>query len=670
MLKLHQRTACIELASSQRSLDQKFSPGLATPSEGSAFENDEVLTTRNESSETVATYISRDDSCPDDDSHRKTAHQVTLRELPGGKTVNHEITVLKAQLDALHSEKDGLQKKYDEDIAFKDEQMQKMVSMCQAFSAENDELKTQAKRPIPSPTVKKPIQQAPNSEVVKLREVVKVQRSELSDAVQHIDYLQCELARSKATEQQQNIQLYNAFTENQNLTVKIAEAVNTNKKSEKEIHKLKQLKLQVTGELIDAQSECERLYFQNRILRFDLEKEPAKVAQFDRTIEHLKSELSDQEERRVQAEELNIQLQKEHDKDQVKSKAEITALTDENKVLTVAVNNLRWSKGALEKGINTYFIKFRGTNAASSLEAAVQSFRSAARHDQAIDTQLITIAEISSKAIQKAKGLEIHCNQLQTSAKEQDIKYMDLEADYLRKSSKVDALEMEAGFTKSDHEKALSKKDDEISKAKKEAAHSENLLNIFQYSQADLCTKWFFKRLQKEAAKAKDTLKHTETRVEALQQNLHAKIEHEKMDKDIRDYNEWQEVVDPGWSPAERNEIEELKQKVEDLENKLLTPDVVPWKEHLLRVEEVKDQTIARLQNESREQLEATVTQEVTLKFGEDFIKPLVELCYHLWVRILRLENNLVKLGADQDGLVDSERHTLLEASKEFAVFA
>lgn len=667
MLKLYKRTACIELALSQQSLDRKCFSESITSSEGSAFERDDILTIRAESSGTDATYPSSDSSRPDDYGHLKTAELVALGGPQGDNVAADEIMALKDKVASLESDKVAIQQKFDEDIAFKDEQMQNVVSMCQALSAENDELKAQAKRQATSPPARSPVQQAPNSELVKLREVVKVQNGELSDARRTIDRISEQLKISEATEQQHISQLYNAFALNQDLGVKLADATKSNKQLEGEVEKLKQLKLQITSEFVDAKSECERTYLQNRILTEAIEMDPAKAAIFHKANGHLKSEIADQEERRIQAEESNIQLQKQHDEERAKSKAEITALTEENKTLNVAIGDLQSSKLALLNAIDDYFIKVPGRNIADSLKAAVKSFRSAAMHDQAIDRRLNQILETLSRVETKAKGLEIHCHHLETAAKEQETKYIDLEADFRTKSSKVDAMEMEAECKESEHQKALTKKDDEISKAKKAAAHAERLLELFQYSNADVCTAWFFKRAQKEVTKAKEDLKHAEKRIEGFQQDLHAKIYHEKMDKGFRDDSEWKAATGTD-SPALHKEIAELKQKLEDFEKGLCTPDVVPWKEHLRRVEEVEAQTTARLQNESRKQLEATVNAELVTQFANQFVIPLRDLCSHLWNRNLWFEGCLKQMGVEEDFINNSERNTLLYALHDFSV--
>ena len=667
MQKLQKRTACIELSLSQRSLDQKCFSETITSSEGSAFERADVLSIRTESSMTNTTYLSSDSSCPDDDGHPKTAELGTLGEIQGDNVADNEIKVLKAQVASLKSEKDAIRQKCDEDIAFKDEQMQNVVSICQALSAENEELKAQAKRPATSPPVRSPVQQAPSSELVKLREIVKHQHSDLCNTHRTMHQLAEQLNISEATKQQQISQLYKAFTVEKDLGAKLTEATNNNKQLDAEVNKLKQLKSQVTGELVDSKSECERAYCQNRILKETIEMDPAKAAIFHKANEHLKNEIADQEERRIQAEERNIQLQKKMDKEQVQSKAEITALTEENKTLTVAVGDLQSSKRALLNSIDDYFIKVPGRNIADSLKAAVKSFRSAGNHDQAIDTRLNDIIATQSRAVKKTKGLEIHCHQLETAVKEQEIKYMDLEADFRGKSSKVDALEMEADCVKSEHSKALTKKDDELSKAKKAAAHAEHLLELFKNSNADTVTAWFFKRSQKEVTKAKDDLKHAEKRIENLQQDLYTKTQNEKWNKDLQSYNQWKGVAGND-DPTLLTEIADLKQKLADFEKGLCTPDVVPWADHLLRVEEVQAQTTARLQNESRAQLEATVNAELVAKFGEKYAHPLQELCGYLWNRNLGFEEWLKKMGVDENELNDNQRNTLMYALRELFV--
>ncbi|KAG7005173.1 hypothetical protein G7Y79_00021g050400 [Physcia stellaris] len=698
MLKLYKRTACIELALSQQSLDRKCFSGSIPSSECSAFERHDILTIRAESSGTDATCPSSDSIFPEDNSHLKNAELVTL----GGTQVDNadtdEITALNAQVASLQSEKVAIQQKCDEDIAFKDEQMQTVVSMCQRLSAEKDELKAQVKQPATSPPVRSPVQQATTSELAKLRKVVKVQdeaiafkdeqmrnvvskcqtlsaekdelkiqNGELSDARRTIDRISGQLKKSEATEQQQTSQLYKAFALNQDLGAKLAAATNANKQLEGEVEKLRQLKVQVTGEFIDAKSECERTYLQNRILTQALALDPAKAAVFHNTNENLKKEIADQEERRIQAEELNIQLQKRHEKERVESKAEITALTEKNKTLNLAIGDLQSSKRALLFAIDDYLIRVPGRDIADSIKVAVKSFRSAAKHDQAIDRRLNEIIGIQSGAVTKAKGLEIHCHQLETAAKDHEIKYMDLEADFRGKSSKVDAMEMEAECKASEHQKALTKKDDEISKAKKAATHAENLLELLKDSQADVCTTWFFKRAKKEVTKAKDDLKHAEKRIEGLEQDLHAKIHFEKMDKGSRDDRNWKAATEPD-APALRNEIAQLKEKLEDFEKGLCIPDVVPLQEHLRRLDEVRQQTTAQLQNESRQQLEATINAQLVTQFGNQFVIPLQDLCSHLWNRNLSFENYLKQIGIDEDSINTSERGTLLHMLHDLSV--
>ena len=698
MLKLYKRTACIELALSQQSLDRKCFSGSITSSEDSAFERDDVLTIRAESSGTDATYQSSDGSCPDDNRHLNTAKLVTLGGIQVGSVAADEITALKAQVASLQSEKIAIQQKCDEDIAFKDEQMQTVISMCQGLSAENDELKAQVKQPAPSPPVRSPVQQATTSELAKLRKLVKVQdeaiafkdeqmrnvvskcqtlsaekdelkvqNGELSDARRTIDRISGQLKISEATKQQQNAQLYNAFALNQDLGAKLANANKTNKQLEGEVEKLRQLKLQITGEFVDAKSECERTYLQNRILTEALALDPAKAAVFHNTNESLKKEIADQEERRIQAEESNIQLEKQHEKERVESKAEITALTEKNKTLNLAIGDLQSSKRALLFAIDDYLIKVPGRDIADSIKVAVKSFRSAAKHDQAIDRRLNEIIGTQSGAVTKAKGLEIHCHQLETAAEDQEIKYMDLEADFMGKSSKVDALEMEAECKANEHQKALKKKDDEISKAKKAATHAENLLELLKDSRADVCTTWFFKRAKKEVTKAKDDLKHAEKRIEGLQQDLHAKIHFEKMDKGSRDEKDWKAATGTD-APALRNEIAHLKRKLEDFEKGLCTPDVVPFQEHLRRLDEVKALTTARLQSESRQRLEATINAQLVTQFGNQFVVPLQDLCRYLWNRNLSFEEYLKQIGFDEDSIDTSERGTILHMLHEFSV--
>lgn len=700
MLKLHKRNACIKLILSQRRLDRALSPDSATASEESNFEHDQVPSDYGGVSDATGTcpssicLSSRESQDSElNDVKFEPVEQKSIQSLEQDTATNDRIDALQARLALLESQKAEAEVRHEEEITSKDEQVQKIVSMYQALNAKHDELKAQVEhsatglsKPGASQTLNPELKGFRHAMGVKVEEVANAMSSidhlqrELENAkhdkhdkeallfgaYHHIDGLTRQLATAQATEEEKDRMLLNAFNENRVADAKLVEAQKTVKDLEALAEKLKQLKIHSTSELVDMKSECERTLLQNMIMREAMEMNPTKAAEFDNTIGHLKNELAEADERRIEAEETNIELQKQMREDQTKSAAEKTALTKENAMLSLALTGMQSNKRNLEQAIDIYVTTIRGANMADSLEAAIKSYRSTLQLDRQIDTRLTKLVESHSDAVQTAKGLEIRCSQLETAAKDQDVKYADIESEYHRKSQEVDFMEMEVEAKKKDHENALTKKDADIATAKKEAAHFENLLDIFKHSNADTVTSWFFRRQEGEVEKTKTALKHSEGRLEALQQELRTKVGYEKLDKELRDWNECQARYDI--SPAARDEVEELKQKLEDLKSKLCAPDAIKWSDHLRRIEEVRAQTTAQLENESREQLEATVSREITLRFGLDYVKPMAELGSYLWARIWRLEQILVNGGYAVEDLDDNERHTLLRVSRDFEV--
>lgn len=353
---------------------------------------------------------------------------------------------------------------------------------------------------------------------------------------------------------------------------------------------------------------------------------PKKGAEYDKTVEHLKGELVEADERAVKAEEEQIQLQKDLELYTVKSKAEITALGEENRILTLAVGDLRSSKDSVQKALNALI---KTLSAGSSLQTAIQTYHSDLAQEKQHDTRLLNLIEMHSQAVDKAKVLEIRCNNLETTAVEQEAKYIDLSRSHRTKSDALDIAHMETDARKQEHAAALALSASDLAAAKQESASLASTLRKLQYTTADDCTAWFLHRQETDLASTKTGLEEAEKRIVQLTQDLRTKTEFEVMDKSLRDVATYDASRFPELAPAQRDEIRELKDRIEEYEQKLCTPDVIPWAEHLRRVEEVREQTTVRVSNEGREKLEEVVNREIVTRFGKEYVLPLVELGGH-----------------------------------------
>ena len=708
LVKLHKRTACIELAQWQRTRDRKCSTHSPVQVECPQPVEGPSLSPHSQSPNLDGTSSGNEDCEAENTGQARTnIVQKTTAEIVCHETaVNDPRCVSLAQASPLAFAE--YRAYVEETIAFKDAQMVEIVSKYQALFLEFEDHKTRTEQQGAIQSRAVSVAHVSSSELAQLRKALASQRQESLDALQYLDYLRAELDSTNNARKAQDVLLFNAYAQVDELDEQLAKA-NTHgghgqikslekrleaakdteeqqerqlfnafqasqtlegdkKQLEETVEKLNNLRIQVTNELIDAKSECERNLVQNMMMRDAMATDPSKGAEYDKTVEHLKGELVEADERAVQAEENNLQLQKDLDEHSLRSKAEIIALGEANRILTVAVGDLRSSKDSLQKSLNAFIKAFQSNSAGTSLETAIQTYHSDLAEEKQHDTRLLNMVEMHSKAVEKAKVLEIRCNHLETTAVEQAAKYIDLEHLHRKKCDAVDILQMETDAKKQEHEAALAKKDSDLAAAKSESTSLADMLSKLQYASADNCTAWFLQRQETNLANAKTALEQAEQRIVALTRDLRAKTEFERMDKGLRDLAAYQASQYPDLTPAARDEIKELKAKIEEYELKLCTPDVVPWAEHLRRIEEVRAQTTVLIENRSKEQIEAVVNKEITTRFGKEYVLPLAELGGHFWVRIQRLEQALLAVGYPLRDLDDRERRTLIKASKQFGV--
>ena len=708
LIKLHKRTARIEFAQWQRTLDRKYSPHSPAQVECPEPVERRSLSPRSQSPDFDGTFSGTEDFEAENTGQARTK----IVQKTTAETVCHETAVNDPRCISLAQASPIAFAEYkanvDETIAFKDEQLFEIISKYQALFLEFEDHKTRTEQQAAIQSRAVSVAHVSSSELAQLRKALATQKRESLDALQYLDYLRAELDSTNNARKAQDVFLFNAYAQVDELDEQLAKA-NTHgrysqiknlekrleaakdteeqqdrqlfnafqasqalegdkKQLEETVEKLNNLRIQVTNELIDAKSECERNLVQNMMMRDAMATDPSKGAEYDKTVEHLKGELVEADERAVQAEENNIQLQKDLEEHSARSKAEITALGEANRILTVAVGDLRSSKDSLQKSLNAFIKAFQSNSAGTSLETAIQTYHSDLAEEKQHDTRLLNLVEMHSKAVEKAKGLENRCSHLETTAVEQAAKYIDLEHLHRKKCDAVDILQMETDAKKQEHETALAKKDSDLAAAKSESTSLTDMLSKLQYTSADNCTAWFLQRRETDLANAKTALEKAEQRIVALTQDLRAKNQFEKMDKGLRDLNAYQAGRCPDLTPAARDEIKELKAKIEEYELKLCTPDVVPWAEHLRRVEEVRAQTTLLVENRSKEQIEAVVNKEITTRFGKEYVLPLAELGGHFWERIQRLEQALLAVGYPLQNLDDRERRTLILASKQFGV--
>ena len=729
LIKLHNRTTRIELAQWQRALDLNYS----APS-SALVKYHESVECHSVSPRSLSPNCD-DTSSEHEDCEGESTGQAKTKVVPEktADTVCHGtatqdprwISETQASALTLAEYQANVERQHKEEIAFKDEQIHHVVSMYQILLSKHEDLETETRQQAVIRSRAEPVTQASSPELMRLRVALDKERKQSMDTLQYLTDVQVELEnannakhaldvllysaygqidalneqlstanisggysrindlenRLKDTEEEQDRQLFNAFQENQALETKVLDGDKAKQQLKESVKKLTNLNLQVTSELIDMKSDCERNLVQNMMMRDAMATDPKKGAEYDKTVEHLKGELVEADDRAIKAEEQQIQLQKDLELYTVKSQAENTALGEENRILNLAVGDLRSSKDSVQKALNALI---KTLSAGSSIQSVIQTYHADLAQEKQHDTRLLNLLEMHSQAVQKAKVLELRCNSLDTTAVEQETKYNDLSHAHRAKCDALDILTMETDAKAQEHASALAAATTDLAAAKQQSATLATTLNNLQYSTADACTAWFLHRQETDLASTKTGLEEAEKRIVQLTQDLRTKTEFETMDKNLRDLAAYDAAHFPELAPAHRDEIEELKAKIEGYEQKLCTPDVLPWAEHLRRVEEVR----VEVDQQARETMQEEVNREVVIRFGKEYVLPLVELgeyfCEYLarrlgpeesnadenriGVRIQRLEHALLSAGCPLQQLEDAERRMLVVASRRFGV--
>ncbi|KAL8796545.1 MAG: hypothetical protein Q9195_001219 [Heterodermia aff. obscurata] len=385
LIKLHKRTASIELAQWQRTHDVKYSlPKVEYP-------------------EPVERHGVSPRSLSSDSEGGSSANG----DCHGGNT---------GQAYEAEAEQ-GLK----ETIAFKDEQMHNLLSMYQGLVSKHEDLEAKTKQQAIAQSRAVPLTPASRAELTQLRLALETERQETLRTSQYINQLQAELASTKNSHREQDILLFNAYARINGLTEqltianasgghdkiadleqKLLAAEDTVEQQEQQlfnafqaqqalegdkqqlkdsVKKLTNLHHQATNQLVDMKSECERNLVQNMLMRESMEADPSKSAAYDKTVEHLQGELAAGDERAVQAEEANIQLQKDMDATAAKSKAETTALSEENRLLNLALDDQRSSNASIQNALNGLLRTLHSTSATGSSNLAATIQTDLAQHD-------------------------------------------------------------------------------------------------------------------------------------------------------------------------------------------------------------------------------------------------------------------------------------------------
>lgn len=709
LVKWHKRTSSIELAQWQRTHDWKV-PQISS----SQVERPQPVERHNVSPRSQAPDSDHASSGNEDCEGEKTdpaktkSVQETAAEVVCHETAtNDPRCVLQAQSSAITfaEYKAKVEEQHNETIAFKDEQMNKVVSMYQALVSQHEDLKTETEQRAMIQSKAAALTQASSAELTQLRVAFEAQKKEAWDALQYLNYLQVELDSMNDSHRAQDVLLFNAYGKIDELTKQLATA-NTNggqskikdlekklvaakdkqdeqegqlfnafqahqalegdkQQLKEEVKKLTNLNMQVTNELVDMKSECERNLVQNMMMRETMEADPKKAAEYDKTVEHLKGELAEADERAVQAEETSIQLQKDMDENAVRSKTETTALKEENRILTLAIDDLRSSKDTVQKALTALIKSSQSNPSGPNLTTALQTHHTDLTHQQQQhDTHLHNLISLHTHALSRTKLLETRCNSLESTATEQAAQYIDLENAHRTTSAQLSILQLESTAQTQAHATALAEKSSALTAAEAESAGLKRTLRALQSATTDTCTAWFLARQERDLAEAKTALEEAEKRAEALGRDLATRIEYEGMDKFLRDSAAYDEANFPELEQGRRDEVEVLRGRIEAFEKGWCSPDVLLWKDHLRRVEEVREQTMVK----GRAEMEEGVRREVVGRVEGEWVVPLRELGGLFWGRIWRLERVLMGKGWKMGALDDGERRSLVAASRRFGV--
>ena len=439
-----------------------------------------------------------------------------------------------------------------------------------------------------------------------------------------------------------------------------------------------------TKDLMDTNLELEKTHLQNMSFRQAMEQDPAKTADMDNALDLLKRDLSKAEERAVQIEEDFIQLEKRKNLECLEKDAEITALAAENRILHTALEGALASKKTEQTALRSCFEQLKSGKDEDSLKAALEMYCSVVEQDDQLHAKISEMKQMHTHAVQRNKDLQLRCNKLEDSAQETLVKVLDLESALQEKSDNVFMMQIEADAKQREYETSLSQRDTALATTKNEADQSLNTLKALKDAGADSCTSCWIKYQEMRMEQAAIELQTSENRVKDLEQKL-SSTENHCTQLYTQDYSEYPELLadardeidslrkqvvlfeQQGGSiqymqklAASQDEIKDLQKKLEESDCRYASRDYVKWSDHMSRVNEVQTQTQSRVESQIRQDLEVQVTQDVTKRWGKEYVVPLMELGRHFWARIGRLERTLSGCGINTN---DNERETLLKAS-------